>query len=343
MIIDYPRHPLNQSRLYKVKSLAQLAEILKLSKTDMRYIARDKDNYIRFTTKEGQDVQWPKPILRGAQKRAAQLLSRIETPNFLHSAKRGRSYITNAKRHSSMQPSVKIDIRIFFQSTRAPAVFDFFRAEMSCEPDVAAVLTKLMTVDGHLPTGGNASPILSYFTYRDMFSEIEDLARQRGCVMTCLIDDLTLTGPGATRALIYDVRRIIARYRLWVHKTKIFKPDQPKIITGVAVTRIGYRVPNKHQVAIAEDVKSLAAARCDEERLVILRRVIGRMHEAAQIEPPWRRRANALVVQRRVIERRLRENAEMTANHADIATSFPSGQSIRTREEVGPRRNAVCA
>ena len=341
MIIDYHRHPLNQSRLYKVKSLAQLSDILKIGKTDVRYITRSGENYIRFTTQAGRDVQWPKPILRRAQKRAAQLLSRIETPDFLHSAKRGRSYITNAQQHCSTQPSVKIDIRKFFQSTRAPAVFHFFAEKMCCEPDVAAVLTKLMTVDGHLPTGGNASPILSYFTYIDMFSEIENLAKQRGCVMTCLIDDITLTGPGATRALIYNVRRIIARYRLWGHKTKIFKPGQPKIITGVAVTRIGHRVPNKRQVAIAQDLKSLAAARCDEERLVILRRVIGRMHEAAQIEPPWRKRANALVVQRRAIERRLRENAEMTANHADIAAAFPSGQSIMTHEEVSPCGNAV--
>jgi RNA-directed DNA polymerase len=190
---------------------------------------------------------------------------------------------------------------------------------MSCEADVAAVLTKLLTVDGHLPTGGNASPILSYFTYMDMFSEIENFAKQRDCVMTCLIDDMTFTGKGATRALIYDVRSIIARYRLWGHKTKIFKGGQPKVITGVAVTRMGCRVPNKRQVAIAEDLKSLATPQSDEERLIILRRVIGRMHEAAQLEPSWRKRADPLAVQRREIECRVREKADVIANPADIA------------------------
>jgi RNA-directed DNA polymerase len=322
MSTDYPHHPLNQSRLYKVKSVPQLCDILHISKSDLKYIKRNGENYIRFATKGGRDVQWPKPILRRAQKRAAQLLSRIETPDFLHSATRGRSYISNAQQHADTDPSVKIDIRRFYQSARAAGVFHFFADKMCCEPDVAAVLTKLLTVDGHLPTGGNASPILSYFTYMDMFSEIEAIAKQRNCIMTCLIDDMTFTGPGATRALIYDVRRIIARYRLWGHKTKIFKFGQPKIITGVAVTRIGRRVPNKRQVAIAEDLKSLAAAGSDEERLVILRRVIGRMHEAAQIEPPWRKRADPLLVQRRQIERRLREKTEMTANYAHIATTF---------------------
>jgi RNA-directed DNA polymerase len=119
-MIEYPRHPLNQSRFYKVKSLVQLSEILKLSKDNLKYITRDKENYIRFVTKGGRDVQWPKPILRRAQRRAAQLLSRIETPDFLHSAKRGRSYITNARQHSPIQPSVKLDIRKFFQLELLP-------------------------------------------------------------------------------------------------------------------------------------------------------------------------------------------------------------------------------
>jgi RNA-directed DNA polymerase len=319
-MIEYRRHPLNQSRLYKVKTLPQLAAVLQIGRSEMNSLLPPKvDNYIRFATDAGRDVQWPKPILRRAQKRAAELLARIETPDFLHSAKRGRSYITNAGEHSAIQPSVKVDIRNFFQSTRAPAVFHFFRDKMLCEPDVAAVLTKLMTVDGHLATGGNVSPILSFFTFMDMFSEIENLAARRDCRMTCLMDDMTFTGPGATRQLIYEVRRVVAQYRLRAHKTKIFKAGQPRVITGVAVTKVGPRVPNRRRVAIAEDLKSLSAARSDEERLIILRRVIGRMHEAAQLEPSWRVRAYALAAERKVIERRLRQNISMVILDAVLA------------------------
>lgn len=270
---------------------------------------RKADNYIRFTTQTGRDVQWPKPMLRRAQKRAGKLLARIETPEFLHSAKRGRSYISNASEHHVLQPSVKVDIRSFFQSIRAPAVFHFFLDTMACEPDVAAVLTKLMTVDGHLATGGNVSPILSYFASADLFSEIATVASSKGCVMTCLMDDMTFTGPGATRELIYQVRRILARYRFRAHKTKIFKVGQARVITGVAVTKLGPRVPNRRQVAIAKDLKSLSAASCDDERLCILRRVVGRMYEAGQLEPEWRARARELVSQRIDVEKRLREKA----------------------------------
>jgi RNA-directed DNA polymerase len=304
---EYPRHPMNQSRLYKLRTVRNLEKILYMNRSDMNYLLSSSDNYIRFTNNKGRLVQWPKPKLRRAQKRAGELLARIETPDFLHSAKRGRSYITNAEQHSAMEPSVKVDIRSFFQSTRAAAVFHFFQDKMLCDPDVAAVLTRLMTVDGHLATGGNVSPILSYFTYVEMFLEIESLADQRDCTMTCLMDDMTFTGKRATRELIYEVRRIIARYRLQAHKTKVFKTGQPRVITGVAVTKVGPRVPNKRQMAIADDLRSLSAAQSDQERLAILPRVIGRMHEAAQLEQSWRGRARALAAERKDIERRLRE------------------------------------
>ena len=86
-----------------------------------------------------------------------------------------------------------------------------------------------------------------------MFAEIEALAVERGSEMTCYVDDMVFTGPGATRRLIYDSIQVVRRYRLWGHKTKVFKAGQPKVITGVAVTRLGGRLPNKRQKAIKEE------------------------------------------------------------------------------------------
>src|SRR5258705_185981 len=84
-----------------------------------------------------------------------------KTPEFLHSAIKGRSYVTNASEHGPNAPTIKVDIRRFYPSIRAAAVFHFFRDHMQCAEDVAGILTKLLTVDGHLPTGSSASPILS--------------------------------------------------------------------------------------------------------------------------------------------------------------------------------------
>lgn len=301
---EHRHYSLDQSPFYKVKSIGQLGDILRTDRKTLNYLLSATDNYIRFTNRQDRDIQWPKPSLRRIQKRAADLLGRIETPDFLHSAKRGRSYITNAARHSAILPGMKVDIRAFFQSVRVPAVFHFFRDKMLCEPDVAAVLTKLFTVDRHLPTGGNTSPVLSYFTYMDMFAEIDSLARQRDCVMTCLMDDMTFTGHGASRQLIYDVQCILRRHRLWAHKTQIFKPRQARVITGVAVTIRGLRIPYKRKRAIARDTRELCKAQSDEMRLDILKHAIGRMHEAAQVDAAWHPRAIALVTRRKIIAKR---------------------------------------
>ncbi len=332
-------HPLNQSRLYKVKSLRQLAEILQVSPKTLRSLIRNKENYILFTTSTGRDVQWPKPALRRGHKRAAELLARIETPDFLHSAKRGRSYLSNAEPHVIGQPTVKLDIRKFFQSISEKAVSHFFREKMGCEPDVAAVLRKLLTVDGHLPAGGNASPILSYFAYADMFAELEDLARRRDCVMTCLMDDVTFTGPRATRELIYEARRIVGRHRLRIHKTKVFTASQPKVITGVAVTKSGRRVPNKRKAAIAEDFRLLRATKSADARLTVLRRLVGRIYEAAQLEPVWRLRVAPFALELRKMERLLRGEGRVSVGGG--VAGLEKRQAPRPEQPSGLRVRAA--
>jgi RNA-directed DNA polymerase len=299
------QYNLNQSPFYRVKNRRKLAHILQVNLKEINDLTRADENFIRFKTETGRDIQWPKPRLRKIQKRAAILLSRIEVPEFLHSAVKGRSYITNAKQHNIVHPCVKVDIKQFFKCSRAPAIFHFFHDKLQCAPDVAGILTKLLTADGHLATGGNASPILSYFAYMDMFSEIFQLAKSRDGVMTCFVDDMAFTGPRANPELIYQVRRIIARHRLHAHKTKYFVSREPRVITGVAVTVVGHRLPNKLQASIANDRRLISRAKSDDDRIMLLRRAIGRAQAAAQIEPRWQSQAAQLITRRKEIERRL--------------------------------------
>ena len=190
-------YPRNQSRLYKITSPSKLADLLKINKDELESLARNSnDNYGRWVDKtSGRAIQRPKTKLGKTHVRIGTLLARIETPYFLHSAVRGRSYISNAEQHVHDQPTVKADIRAFYQSARAQAVFHFFHNRMHCARDVSGMLTQLLTVDGHLATGSSASPILSYYAYEDMFGEIENLAIRNECIMTCYVDDMVFTGP----------------------------------------------------------------------------------------------------------------------------------------------------
>lgn len=296
----------NQSKLYKIKSPAQLADVLLLNGDQLRRLLEAEDNYLRWTDKKtGRDIQRPKPMLEKVHRRVGALLARIDTPDFLHSAVKGRSYISNAQCHTADQPTVKIDLRKFYPSARAQAVYHFFKDRMKCDGDVAGMLARLLTADGHLATGSSASPILSYFAYEDMFLDIEALVIPRGCEMTCYVDDMVFTGEGATRRLLYDLIQVVRRYRLWGHKTKVFKAGQPKVITGVAVTRVGRRLPNRRQRLIANELALLKATTDDAERLTIMKGLIGRLYEAAQIHPAWYSKADAMAQEKRGIERRM--------------------------------------
>lgn len=233
------------------------------------------------------------------------LLARIDTPPYLHSAKKGRSYISNAAAHSVEGGCVKIDVRRFYPSARAQAVYHFFRDRMACEGDVAGMLAKLLTVDGHLPTGSSASPIASYFAYEDLFHELSVLAEACGCKMTVYVDDIVFTGAGATRRLLFEARKAIGKRHLHGHKTKLFRPGQPRIVTGVAVTNNGLRLPNRRQVRIAEDQKLFDDLPLGREKLIVARRLTGRLFEASQIDAGWRVRAEAMAALRDDIQRKI--------------------------------------
>lgn len=294
--MSYPR---NQSIFYKVTSPKMLADRLRVTLDDLNELCAASDNYKRWTDKKtGRHIQEPKPKLDKVHRRVAALLAKIDTPDYLHSAIKGRSYITNASGHFVDTGCVKIDVRKFYPSVRSQAVHHFFLDRMLCTGDVAGILTKLLTVDGHLPTGSSSSPILSYFAYEDMFEAFAALAEANGCIMTVYVDDVVFTGIGATRGLLYAARKVFACYRLYGHKTKLFRPGQPRIITGVAVTKEGMKLPNRRQKRIADDFATFDALPNGREKLIVARRLTGRLFEASQIDPAWRSKAETMADER---------------------------------------------
>jgi len=259
-------------------------------------------NYCVWKNPEtGRTIEEPKALLKQVHARMAWLLAQIETPDYLHSAVKRRSYVTNAAGHSIDGSAIKLDVKKFFPSVRAAAVCHFFHDVMEYPMDIASRMTKLLTFDGHLPTGGNASCILSFWAYKPMFDEIASLAELRGCRFSLYVDDMTLTGKFATRAMQQEARKIVGRYRLRAHKNKVFAPRQPRIVTGVAITARGSELPNRRAKAIAESWGEVITAKTDAERLALFPSLIGRMSEAAQIDRSWEGRKAAAVARRRKI------------------------------------------
>lgn len=292
-----PKLKLEQSWLYAIASMADLSRRLNVPATDLEVLAKAGNNY-NFFSIQGRSIQEPKRRLQRIHARVHKLIARIETPEYLHSAVKGRSYVTNAEAHKD-GGLIKIDVQRFFQSVPRHAIYRLFRDRFKCAGDVAGLLANLLTCDGHLATGSSASPVLSYYAYKDMFDQIAELAASLGLVMTCYVDDIAISGRRVTAGLLHEVRRVIAHHGLRGHKTKFFPPGRPRIVTGVALVGGATRVPNRRQLMISKLFTELSTKTTLQERDIVLRRLVSRLHEAAQVDKSWRSRAYNLQRQRK--------------------------------------------
>jgi RNA-directed DNA polymerase len=305
-------YPLDQCRLYKVKSPADLAARLGISLGALDALATGTKNYrIKPIERKGKIrmAQVPTPPLQRLHARIHILLSRIETPDYLHSAIKGRSYLSNARAHLNDQNMIKVDVKKFFQSVPKAAVYRFFLEHMKCAGDVAGLLANLLTFNDHLPTGSSSSPIISYYAFKDMFDAINALAQAQDAKMTCYVDDIAISGCRASPRLRYEVQQMIARNGLKSHKCRYFSARRPKVVTGVIIANGQARLPNRRHLLIKQGYDAFQAAATPEEKLDVLKGLLSRVHEAAQIDAPqWLPKAKELQVQQRRLKMELRGN-----------------------------------
>jgi hypothetical protein len=140
-----------------------------------------------------------------------------------------------------------------------------------------------------------------------MFQDIADLALAQSLVVSCYVDDITVTGSRDLGQTVRDLQTIIKQYGLRSHKIKMFPAGRPKIITGVIVCDSALKLPNKRHKAIADGFDLLSSATTPEEELAILNRLVSRLHEAGTIEPVFKARAKLLGRRRKIVKRQVDE------------------------------------
>lgn len=304
-------YPIDQCWLYKVSSPAMLAERLGVPLTELESLAAGKSNY-KFWYKVKDNgkrrlIEEPKPNLQKLHYKVHIALSKVHLPDYVHSIRKGRSYITNARAHLNGEEMVKLDVEKFYRNARSGAVFAFWFEKMQCRKDVAGLLTKLLTFDGHLPTGSSSSPMLSYFAYRPMFDTIAALASKRSLVLTLYVDDMVISGRGAHRGVLAEVRRIVAAHGLRSHKDHYFSKSVAKTVTGLMVTSGGLKLPYARQRRIKEGYDRLHAANSPAQKLEVLTSLGSLLHEAAQIDQRNRPKAVELDSLRKRLTHMLRK------------------------------------
>jgi RNA-directed DNA polymerase len=104
-----------------------------------------------------------------------------------------RSIVTNARIHLGQRVLLHADIRHFFESITLEQVDRSFQS-LGCVPAVASALARLCTLDGHLPEGSSASPIIANLVAGYLDNDLKTLAQAHGCRFTRYADDITFSG-----------------------------------------------------------------------------------------------------------------------------------------------------
>jgi len=284
------RHAEHDSPFYKLHSRVKLARYLFCPPTKLRELTSGRDHYTSWSEpkKNGgiRVIEAPREDLKRVQRRIADLLQRIEPPKYLAAPVSGRSYVDNAASHRGSRSFRLLDIENFFSNCTAERVIWFFRKRMKCSPDVAVLLKILATRGGHLPQGSPCSPILAYFSYVDMWENVNSIIESDGCKLSIYIDDITISGPVIREETVWRVKQTLRkfghRYQRQKERSAI---DRPTEVTGVIVDANSgaLLLPNRQHRKIFDLKRQLAKVRTVEARDALQRQLKGRKAQMGQI------------------------------------------------------------
>lgn len=280
-------YTLQQSKLYRLRNRTKLAELLMLPPSFFKHgysfvyeeFSKPKPNGsgLRIITA-------PEENFKKIQKRICRLLSRIKTPEWLISGKRQQSYVTNAERHIMYKYVKTMDITKFYETASRSKIFNLFRNTFMMEPDIAWLVTDLVTYKGHLPTGGPSSQIVAFWAYKDMFTEINEIAQKYSCVFTLYVDDMTFSSNKAIpRELREEVNMALRKngLRAKSQKDHYYQSKDYKVVTGVGIKNGKKSVLNHHRKGIVDLYR-----KCIESNSIKdTNRLKGMLCSARQIEP----------------------------------------------------------
>ncbi|WP_411888309.1 reverse transcriptase family protein [Hydrocarboniphaga effusa] len=288
-----------------MKTKAKLAVLLGVTKTELVKISKStklagSGAYKEWETRpkfpnskhpalvhKSRKIQEPVGLLRDVQDRASQLLSRINLPEYLHSARKGHSYRTNAAVHDGPGCAFRIDIKRFYESAQDTYVQRFFLERLECSPDVAHILTEITCFRRRLPTGSPLSPLISYFAYAAMFDRLAELANSVGARMTVYVDDVVFSGTNVTGDLIPACVKIMRDFELIGHKILFYSLGEERVVTGLSVSPSGIGVTNKRKRKLRALLEERALATDPEDKKLYTNSLIGLLRESGSIDPAY--------------------------------------------------------
>lgn len=142
----------------------------------------------------------PSPERKFYLKRINKSLQLIPVPSYLMSVSK-KDYIKNALVHRGNSRYIMLDLSNFFPKCTYKQVRDFFISDngLRMTIDLATILTEFVTIYDTrktrriVPQGFPTSTLIAFFSYKNMFDEINNLAKANNLRFTTYVDDLTFS------------------------------------------------------------------------------------------------------------------------------------------------------
>jgi hypothetical protein len=318
---------INQCALYKIGSKQRLASVLLVSLDDLIRISESTANYRTFKLEEEicpftgkvrreRWVQDPKPQMRRIHERILKLLRGISPPHYTHAAVKRRSYRSNAIEHLNGERIATFDIKSFYSSTSASRTFSFFHDDLKCAPDVARLLTKITTFEGGLPTGSPLSPLLSLYSNKPLFDQLDELAKQHELLFTCYMDDITFSGnfiPTGFKRVVSSIVYVNG-HRLSLSKTRVYRRNHSMHVTGVVIYRGRIQVPHSRFRKARAIVAAIDSEIRLAEKAALSRKLAGLLGEAAYLDTRYSAWAKRSYEDLKLVENLLKSEENSTTS-----------------------------
>lgn len=256
-----PRYPHQ-----RIQSVASLSAALHVPEGELVALAKTASSQYRPAKpiiKADGSVRQPwdalPPLKRVQQQIQAQLLRRVEYPDYLTGSLPGKSPRANASLHKTPAIVISEDIARFFPTTRAELVQGVWAGLFGFSEEVAGILTALTTKDGFLPEGAPTSSYLANLVFWDCEPRIVDQLAQLDAAYSRYVDDVTVSSSKAmTPAEISRCMAIV--YGMFGSRGYKAKRRKHEIVRANAPMRVTKLVVNKRPALPKADRKAVRTA-----------------------------------------------------------------------------------
>jgi len=207
-------------------------------------------------------IEAPYTSLKKIQKiLLSQLFSGLPYDPILFGGK-GSSTQKAVQHHTRKSLVMTLDIKDFFPNIKSHKVKKMF-TRRGAKPDVAALLTRLVTYKNHLPQGAPTSPCIARLILHPVAIHIKRAvcSVKARIEPSIWVDDIIISGPKGLKRLKKTLISILTRYDFQIpeEKFRIMSDNQEQVSLGIRLND-GIGVPSSYLQKYKDECKKLGSS-----------------------------------------------------------------------------------